>query len=202
MDGRGKSEENQPSRTNMPDIHFECPKCSQALDAPEELATQLIDCPTCKETIEVPVRRRPSKPPSVRRSLLQHRVPKPVLTKTAPIAATFPSAKPKPVAFPKPKLVALEQPRLKSSSLAAIFQFFAFIYFVAGVAGGIGLLLLILTSSNMHFTTETSALVMAIGIGGGIVQLAIAKVIECLHEMTFRLRNLERIANHSMKPHS
>jgi len=40
----------------MPDIHFECPKCKQTLDAPEELAAQLIECPTCKETIEVPVR--------------------------------------------------------------------------------------------------------------------------------------------------
>jgi hypothetical protein len=38
----------------MPDIHFECPKCSQTLDAPEELASKLIDCPTCKEAIEVP----------------------------------------------------------------------------------------------------------------------------------------------------
>ena len=43
----------------MPDIHFECPKCTQPLDAPEELARQLIDCPTCKETIEVPIRSRP-----------------------------------------------------------------------------------------------------------------------------------------------
>ena len=43
----------------MPDIHFECPKCKQTLDAPEELATQLIDCPSCKEVIEVPVRSHP-----------------------------------------------------------------------------------------------------------------------------------------------
>lgn len=47
----------------MPDIHFECPKCSQALDAPEELATQLIDCPACKETIEVPLRSQRAEPP-------------------------------------------------------------------------------------------------------------------------------------------
>ena len=40
----------------MPDIHFDCPKCAQTIDAPEELAGQLTDCPTCKETIEVPVR--------------------------------------------------------------------------------------------------------------------------------------------------
>lgn len=40
----------------MPDIHFECTKCGQHIDAPEELAAQLIECPTCKETIEVPTR--------------------------------------------------------------------------------------------------------------------------------------------------
>ena len=40
----------------MPDIHFACPKCNQPIDAPEELANQLTECPTCKETIEVPVR--------------------------------------------------------------------------------------------------------------------------------------------------
>ena len=46
---------------HMPDIRFECPLCNQSLDAPEELANQLIDCPTCKETIEVPTRSRPAK---------------------------------------------------------------------------------------------------------------------------------------------
>lgn len=57
----------------MPDIQFECPKCKQTLDAPEELATQLIECPTCKETIEIPARSQrkeapkppePPKPPA------------------------------------------------------------------------------------------------------------------------------------------
>ena len=47
----------------MPDIHFECPKCGQSIDAPEELAAQLVDCPACKETIEVPVRNRRVMPP-------------------------------------------------------------------------------------------------------------------------------------------
>jgi hypothetical protein len=42
----------------MPDIHFECPKCGQTIDAPQEMAAQLVDCPACKETIEVPVRNR------------------------------------------------------------------------------------------------------------------------------------------------
>lgn len=46
----------------MPDIHFECPRCAQTLDAPEELANQLFECPMCKETIEVPTRSRLSPP--------------------------------------------------------------------------------------------------------------------------------------------
>jgi len=43
----------------MPDIHFECPKCKQPIDAPEELGAQLANCPTCNEVMEVPVRSRP-----------------------------------------------------------------------------------------------------------------------------------------------
>jgi len=38
----------------MSDIHFECPKCNQTIDAPEEMAAQLTECPTCNEVIEVP----------------------------------------------------------------------------------------------------------------------------------------------------
>jgi hypothetical protein len=39
----------------MPDIHFECPNCAQPINALEELEGELIDCPSCDETIEVPV---------------------------------------------------------------------------------------------------------------------------------------------------
>jgi type VI secretion system protein VasI len=42
----------------MSDIRFNCPSCNQSIEAPEELASQLIDCPTCKQTIEVPPRSR------------------------------------------------------------------------------------------------------------------------------------------------
>ena len=50
----------------------------QSLDAPEELANQLIECPTCRETIEVPMQSRPSEsqvsaplqPPPATRSVL------------------------------------------------------------------------------------------------------------------------------------
>ena len=40
---------------DMPDIHFKCPKCNQKLAAPEELSNQSIECPTCKERIELPI---------------------------------------------------------------------------------------------------------------------------------------------------
>jgi DNA-directed RNA polymerase subunit M/transcription elongation factor TFIIS len=68
------------AHTIIPDIHFECPKCKQTLDAPEELAAQLIECPTCKETIEVPVRSQrkeapkppePPKPAPIARLLIE-----------------------------------------------------------------------------------------------------------------------------------
>ena len=42
----------------MPEINFSCPKCNQPIDAPGELAGQLMECPACNETIEVPVRTR------------------------------------------------------------------------------------------------------------------------------------------------
>lgn len=40
----------------MPNIYFECPQCAQPIDAPDELANQLIECPACQQTIEVPAR--------------------------------------------------------------------------------------------------------------------------------------------------
>jgi uncharacterized protein YbjQ (UPF0145 family) len=58
----------------MSDVHFECPKCKQPLDAPEELAAQLIECPTCNERIKVPVRSQreyqPQPPPIPRSSIV------------------------------------------------------------------------------------------------------------------------------------
>lgn len=55
----------------MPDIHFQCAKCNQSIDAPDELASQLIECPTCKETIKVPPRKVPGPPPSIMDDLSQ-----------------------------------------------------------------------------------------------------------------------------------
>jgi len=85
----------------MPDIHFECPKCKQMLDAPEELAAQLIECPTCKETIEVPLRSLrpkiepppplPPKPPEVKAPEPPVSPPQPVTIKSQPISVTLQS---------------------------------------------------------------------------------------------------------------
>ncbi|OGV70251.1 MAG: hypothetical protein A2283_00325 [Lentisphaerae bacterium RIFOXYA12_FULL_48_11] len=38
----------------MPDISFNCPLCSQQLEAPEEYAGQVIECPACQKEITVP----------------------------------------------------------------------------------------------------------------------------------------------------
>lgn len=44
----------------MSDIKFNCPACSQSLEAPTEMAGQLIDCPSCKKPMEIPFPRPPA----------------------------------------------------------------------------------------------------------------------------------------------
>ena len=44
-----------------PNVHFKCPHCEQALEAPVDMLGQLMDCPACGETVEV--RKSPAKPP-------------------------------------------------------------------------------------------------------------------------------------------
>jgi hypothetical protein len=36
-----------------PNVHFKCPHCEQALEAPFEMLGQLMDCPECGQTVEV-----------------------------------------------------------------------------------------------------------------------------------------------------
>jgi len=67
----------------MSDIHFKCPMCEQMIDSPSELASQLIDCPTCKATIEVPMR-------GLIKEEVQHTEPEPSTNTT--IVAPSPSA--------------------------------------------------------------------------------------------------------------
>ena len=81
------------------------------------------------------------------------------------------------------------QSDFKGSTLAVFFQVFAILDFLAAA---FGILACIVGNSN-----ERSVGVIAIvsGIGGGFMLLAFFKVIECLHEMVFRLRNIERALN-------
>jgi len=46
---------------SMADIKFKCLGCNQSLEAPPDMARQLIDCPTCKRVIEVPSSNRVQK---------------------------------------------------------------------------------------------------------------------------------------------
>jgi hypothetical protein len=52
----------------MPEIHFQCPKCGRPLHVSEELANQLMECPTCIATIVIPARSRMQPPPVSRLS--------------------------------------------------------------------------------------------------------------------------------------
>lgn len=38
----------------MADISFACPNCSQVLEAPEDMAGQVVECPSCQQQISVP----------------------------------------------------------------------------------------------------------------------------------------------------
>ena len=80
-------------------------------------------------------------------------------------------------------------PQYVDSSLAAVFQFFAVLNFVAGLLGIFPLVNRDSDASNIGL------IIIALGIGGGLTLLAFAKVIQCLHEMVFRLRSLEQKTN-------
>lgn len=41
----------------MSDIKFNCPSCKQSLEAPPDMAGQLIECPACRQTVEIPIPR-------------------------------------------------------------------------------------------------------------------------------------------------
>lgn len=38
----------------MSDYKFDCPHCSQSLEAPDDMAGEVIDCPTCGKSLEIP----------------------------------------------------------------------------------------------------------------------------------------------------
>ena len=45
----------------MPDMNFDCPHCSQNLEAPDSMAGDVIPCPTCERELKVP---QPAAPPA------------------------------------------------------------------------------------------------------------------------------------------
>jgi hypothetical protein len=148
----------------MPDIHFDCPKCSQTIDAPEELATQLIDCPTCKETIEVPARSCPSKPP----------VPAPPTP-----AAPAPTSTPVVTSPPAPKYRYVEE----SGVALALYIIAGLEIFAAPIAGFI----------VGQESTSTGCLIFLGGLISGLILLGFARVIEHTYESAQRLRHIEFI---------
>jgi hypothetical protein len=38
----------------MADIEFTCSNCRQTLEAPEEMAGEMVECPSCQQTIAIP----------------------------------------------------------------------------------------------------------------------------------------------------
>ncbi len=47
----------------MADVNFDCPRCGQNLDAPEQMAGMTILCPSCKQEMAVPAVLAPPPPP-------------------------------------------------------------------------------------------------------------------------------------------
>jgi len=60
----------------MPTIRFSCPHCKQSIEKPIEMLGQLMECPSCYETIEVQKQRAPKLPPPPRPHSLHRSVPK------------------------------------------------------------------------------------------------------------------------------
>ena len=149
----------------MPDIHFECPKCEQTLDAPEELAAQLLECPTCKETIEVPVRSQPKevpKPPEP---------PKPAPTPPTPA--------------PAPQAPEFKLPPVDDSHLAGFLTLIAALEFFASPIAGL------IIGSDDHGSEVKGLLVFLSGVISGLILLGFARVIQNTFETSQRLRRLE-----------
>ena len=97
---------------------------------------------------------------------------------------------------PNANPVAIQPPRLQSSSLAGMFHFLAITNFIVGaicilMTSNVDVLTLHVNSSIDRFTLIA---LFASCFGGGLTLLAIAKVIDYLHEIVFRLRNLEQMA--------
>jgi transcription elongation factor Elf1 len=55
IDVTGRRQAHPEVTEDMPDINFDCPHCSQNLEAPEDMAGDTLACPACGQDITVPV---------------------------------------------------------------------------------------------------------------------------------------------------
>lgn len=63
----------------MPNIQFKCPRCNHPIETPMEMLGQLIECPSCSQTVEVqkpPTRLPPTTRPPLATISLPRVVPK------------------------------------------------------------------------------------------------------------------------------
>jgi len=58
------------------------------------------------------------------------------------------------------------------------------------LAAALGILLIFSPRSDERYI---GWLLASLGIGGGVVLLAFAKIVECLHETVYRLRSIQRL---------
>jgi fatty acid desaturase len=78
----------------------------------------------------------------------------------------------------------------KKSAVAGWLTFFAVLDFIAA---GLGLLLVF---SNNAAENRVGWVLLPIGLSSGFVALAFAKIVNCLHESTYRLQNIEKLLEH------
>jgi hypothetical protein len=193
----------------MSDIHFECPKCGQPLDAPDELVNELIDCPGCKETINVPPYSWPITPP---------KPPEPESTLIIPddIIGSAPKASPNPQPstprwlnslakmFEPPMSSPSPQPSTpapiidklqtgENSSVAFALTFFAVLDFIGAVIGGYA----VGVGDGDNSNGELGWLIFLCGVLSGLILLGFARVIEYSFQSAQRLRRIEMLIQKS-----
>ena len=78
-------------------------------------------------------------------------------------------------------------PKLKESAIAGILIVFAILDFLAAILG------IVLISSHLSGERQFGWLLVFAGFGGGVVLLAFAKIVECLHEAVYRLRSIQSL---------
>ena len=189
----------------MPDIHFECPKCTQSIETPEELASQLIECPTCKERIKVPTcsqRKEPPKPPEAApKSALATQWAEDMAAEVdalkeanAPKPAPAPAAAPRKelatileeyYATPKPALAPAAAPSLpgiEKSGVAVALSIIAVLEVIAAPIAGFAV---------GQDNTSVGWMIFLGGLTTALILLGFASVIEDLDESAQRLYRIE-----------